>query len=1582
MASAIPDTTVNEDNPTIDNYRDLNAVFTDAQQGSALSFTIQSNTNPGLVTPTIGADSALDLSFIADANGTATITVRATDGFLESVDDVFVVTVNAVNDDPTVAAAIPDTTVTKNSPTVDNYRDLKAVFTDLEEGSALTFTIQSNTNSGLVTPTIVPADSTLDLSFTADQIGTATITIRATDGGALFVDDVFTVTVNDPPTVAAAIPDTTVNEDNPTIDNYRDLKAVFTDAEDGSALTFVIQSNTNPGLVTPTIGADSALDLSFIADANGTATITVRATDSGPATVDDVFTVTVNSVNDQPTVIAAIPDTTVIENNPTIDNYRDLNAVFDDPEDGSALTFTIQNNTNPGLVTPTIGADSAVDLSFTASTFGASTITIRATDGGALYVDDVFTVTVNQAAGIAVATDTCDMGQDGSAMDATGSIDLFASDDWGAFCFVNVNIPQGATILSALFKIYAFDTSDDSPNVFIDFEQVDSATTLATTSNNISLRWTETGNKVTWDADNIGTGQVASPDLSVPLQAIINRVGWKPGNSLMLILDQFNSGDLEITSIGENASKAARLDIQYTVAVNTAPTVASAIPDTTVNEGSTIDNYRDLNAVFTDSQDGSQLNFFIQSNTNPGLVTPTIGADSALDLSFTAGVGGVATITVRATDSGALFVDDVFTVTTNCPAGYVCWDGGGGGDPNWSNGLNWTGDAVPGYSDLVVFNGLSSNPATFNAVDTIGGFTIEAGYTGTITMAADLLIDHTSGCTFTQNGGTIDLGSVTWEHECPWTHTAGTFTVGTSTVKYRYSTIAMDAGTSVFNDVSIGIASNTDFTVTGTMNVDGDLTITEVRNIDTGTIAVAGNVTTTDLSVTGSGIITFDGAGAQVLGASGGRGALPSLNINNSLGGTLTLQDTVEIEGYLGSGWVYTTGTVDAGTSTVVFATATTANSGSMAFNNVIVEMATNRDLTVTGTMDVDGDLTITSVRNIKDGTITVAGDLTSQQTGVGNTSGLIILDGANAQFIDINTGDVPDGLFVINKTNATDTVTLSSAMNLSGSSQDLTITQGVLALGAYDLTVADVLTVDANGDITCTTGTVSALSEAGAGLPYSCSGNSTPTVASAIADTTVWENSPAIDNYRDLKAVFTDVEDGSGLTYTIQSNTNSGLVTPTIVAANSTLDLSFTASTTGTATITVRATDSGALFVDDVFTVTVNATDNIMMIVIDSGAPTTSDQALTTYLQSNGLTVVYADDNDSEATFESVIAANSIVAVYISESVGGSALLAKANNLSVGIVTANSGTWEDNLLGNPESADLDVDTRIINNTHYITSPFATGVLTTWTTSSSRGYTGGWGTGATVLAEDPGNSARAHLLVYEKNALLEDNSAAPERRAGIFTDDVYANMHANTKTLVLRTIQWAGSLGGSANTAPTVASAIADTTVAENNPTIDNYRDLKAVFTDAEEGSGLTYSIQSNTNSGLVTPTIVAADSTLDLSFTASTSGTATITIRATDSPGLFVEDVFTVTVNGTPTVVSAIADTTVNENDPPIDNYPGPQGGVHGCGGRLGAHLQHPEQHQFGVGDPHHRRRGQHTGSEFHRQHEWYSDDHGSGHG
>ena len=781
------------------------------------------------------------------------------------------------------------------------------------------------------------------------------------------------------------------------------------------------------------------------------------------------------------------------------------------------------------------------------------------------------------------------------------------------------------------------------------------------------------------------------------------------------------------------------------------------------------------------------------------------------------------------------------TSAASCPGGSVCWDGGGGTN-DWSEGANWTGDAVPGTTADVVFNGLSTQIATFDAVDTIGSLTIEAAYTGTITMAADL----TNTGTFTQNGGTIDLGSTTFTQEGTWTYTAGTFTAGTSTVQL-VTGLSLTVPGIIFNDVIINSGSLNDMQVIGTMDVDGDLTISAVRDLLNGTITAAGNVTSTDASVGGTGSITLDGANAQAidintgdvgdglftinktnptdtvtlssamnlsatgqdltitqgilaLGANnltvndvltvgangditctsgtvtagseagaglpyscvdttpdafdfadqtdvavstqtesdivqvngmdngtaisidgsyeyqicstsncsavehtytnssgsidageyvqlrltssasintaivatltvgtlavdwsvttadcpggsvcwdGGGGtnnwseganwtgeAVPgtaadvvfngistknatfnaidtigSLTIEAAYTGTITMSaDLTNTGTFTQNGgtidlgattftqegtWTYTAGTFTAGTSTVQLVTGLSLTVPGIIFNDVIINSGSLNDMQVIGTMDVDGDLTISAVRDLLNGTITVAGNVTSTEASVGGT-GSITLDGANAQAIDINTGDVGDGLFTINKTNPTDTVTLTSAMNLSATGQDLTITQGILALGANNLTVNDVLTVGANGDITCTSGTVTAGSEAGAGLPYSCVPDGTaPVLATAAVNGT-----SLVLTYTELNGLDTDSTPANG-DFSIGTDGPAQSVTGVVVNANDvTLTLSPAVGNSDTITVSYTA---GANKIQDVAT---NAAANLVAQAVTNNTP------------------------------------------------------------------------------------------------------------------------------------------------------------------------------------------------------------------------------------------------------------------------------------------------------------------------------------------------------------------------------------------
>jgi len=385
VANPITDLTVNEDQT--DSVVNLAAVFDDIDilsHGDSLSFSVTGNTNPSLITTWLpGAN--LTLSYAPDTNGAADITVRATDLAGAWTEDTFTVTVNPVNDAPTVANAISDVTVDEDA--IDTVLDLSSVFGDIDS-PAPTLSVEGNTNSGLVGTSLVGTN--LTLSYTPDASGTAEIIVRATDTDGALVEDTFTVTVNavnDAPTVANPIADVAVDED--ASDTILDLSAVFGDI-DSPAPMLLVQGNTNAGLVgTSLVGSQLTLSYSF--DANGLADITVRATDAGGAWAEDTFTVTVNPINDAPTVTNPISDVTVDED--AIDTVLDLSSVFGDI-DSPAPTLTVEGNTNSGLVsTSLIGTD--LTLSYAADANGTADITIRATDADELWVADTFTVTVN-----------------------------------------------------------------------------------------------------------------------------------------------------------------------------------------------------------------------------------------------------------------------------------------------------------------------------------------------------------------------------------------------------------------------------------------------------------------------------------------------------------------------------------------------------------------------------------------------------------------------------------------------------------------------------------------------------------------------------------------------------------------------------------------------------------------------------------------------------------------------------------------------------------------------------------------------------------------------------------------------------------------------------------------------------------------------------------------------------------------------------------------------------------------------------------------------------------------------------------
>jgi hypothetical protein len=182
--------------------------------------------------------------------------------------------------------------------------------------------------------------------------------------------------------------------------------------------------------------------------------------------------------------------------------------------------------------------------------------------------------------------------------------------------------------------------------------------------------------------------------------------------------------------------------------------------------------------------------------------------------------------------------------------------------------------------------------------------------------------------------------------------------------------------------------------VTGTLNVNNlSITGSAYSSLDSGTIAVAGNLTASDPSFHGAGTIDLVGTGT-VTGSNGGQ--LPSVVINTT--GNITFSGTI---GVLGD-WTYTAGTVNAAGSTIAFDNTNMfvtqhINAGSMQFDSVVLADGWFDSISLTGTLTTD-NLTISGNTNfaLDGGTIDITKTYGNSTVSYNNTdTSFQKLDGA-----------------------------------------------------------------------------------------------------------------------------------------------------------------------------------------------------------------------------------------------------------------------------------------------------------------------------------------------------------------------------------------------------------------------------------------------------------------------------------------------------------------------------------------------------------------------------------------------------------
>ncbi|MEM7734770.1 MAG: Ig-like domain-containing protein, partial [Deinococcota bacterium] len=362
---------------------DLTTSFNDVEDSAqGLTYSAQSS-NPNVV---VVSTSGGTLTLEAQAEGTATVTVTARDSDGATVSETFTVTVeddgNTGNTGPSLVIPIEDQTIGPDDPFT---LDLSTFFDDLEDGPEGLIYSSNSSDDNVVVATVDGFILTLD----PRELGSAEITITATDSEGLTIEDTFMVTVSEQPaedpflvrlfeTVTALVgdPDRTI-----------DLTRYFDDNQDGpEGLTYTAMSS-DTAVVNVSIepdGTDLVLDFGIA----GTATVTVTATDSDGNSVNATFTVIVTDLNGGGNTPPTADNLTVQTDEDTPVNITLTG--FD--LDGDALTFTVASQPANGTLTGT-----APNLTYTPNTgfTGTDSFTYTVNDGEDTSNVATVTITVN-----------------------------------------------------------------------------------------------------------------------------------------------------------------------------------------------------------------------------------------------------------------------------------------------------------------------------------------------------------------------------------------------------------------------------------------------------------------------------------------------------------------------------------------------------------------------------------------------------------------------------------------------------------------------------------------------------------------------------------------------------------------------------------------------------------------------------------------------------------------------------------------------------------------------------------------------------------------------------------------------------------------------------------------------------------------------------------------------------------------------------------------------------------------------------------------------------------------------------------
>ena len=356
--------------------------------------------------------------------------------------DTVKITINPVDDAPTVANELPNITVVENS--LISPISLDSVFTDIDNADSLiTKEIESANDSSLFTLEIV--DGQLLITLLKDSVGQQNITIKGTSNGKS-VSTTFTIVVRpttDAPVVANPIEDITVDEDA-TIASLA-LTNVFTTGNNDIVALSIVSEN-DESLLTINLENDS---ISFDLKENQFGQLqVVIAAKANNLTVTDTFTISVNAVDDPVTLAQAIADINIDEDakiTPIV-----LSGLFTDI-DNDIITKSIISTNDESLVTLSIVNDT-LNIELKENQNGILDVVLQG-EAGSTSATDTFTITVNAVNDAPIVADSIvDMSVDMNDDDVLISLKNIFEDVDSETLTLTVSENSNATLVNTSIK--------------------------------------------------------------------------------------------------------------------------------------------------------------------------------------------------------------------------------------------------------------------------------------------------------------------------------------------------------------------------------------------------------------------------------------------------------------------------------------------------------------------------------------------------------------------------------------------------------------------------------------------------------------------------------------------------------------------------------------------------------------------------------------------------------------------------------------------------------------------------------------------------------------------------------------------------------------------------------------------------------------------------------------------------------------------------------------------------------------------------------------------------------------------------